>query len=74
MIKRRIGKTSDAYSEYDRVGLEIPQLPHISKLVVSPMKVVFINQCADPDMHIDRMFRTVEDFAEFCEAVGIDLP
>ena len=74
MNRKRISKPINIYDTYDRVGLEIPQLPHIEKLVVTPMKVIFINQCAAQDANIDRMFRSVEDFTDFCDQYWIELP
>lgn len=74
MNRKRIGKDINVYEAFDRVGLEIPQLPQIAKLVVTPMKVIFVNQCADPDANIDRMFRSVEDFTDFCDRYWIELP
>ena len=74
MNRNRIGKAINVYEAFDRVGLEIPQLPHIAKLVVSPIKVVFINRAADPDANIDRLFRSVEDFTDFCDQYWIELP
>ena len=74
MNRKRISKPMNVYEAFDRVGLEIPQLPHIAKLIVAPMKVVFINRAADPDANIDRMFRSVEDFTDFCDEYWIELP
>lgn len=62
------------YRNWDRVYVDLPQCPLYSRLVVSPMKAIFINRCADRDKNIDRMFRSVEDFTDFCDQYWIDLP
>jgi len=74
MNRKRISKPIHIYDTFDRVGVEIPHLPHIARLVVAPMKVIYINQCAAPAANIDRLFTDIEDFTDFCELYWIELP
>lgn len=66
-------KSAGIYHTFDRVRIEIPQMPGIERLVVVPMKVVYVNQCADSTANIDRLFTDLGDFADFCDQYRVQL-
>ena len=73
MKKRYIGLPLNVHDNFDHVPLEMPLLMEISKIVVFPLKTVFLNTCAEPGANITRYFTDLDGFAEFCEAAGIEV-
>lgn len=74
MRKRYIELPMNIHDNFDHVRLEAPHLPNISKIVVFPMKTVYINVCADPGANIAKAFYDVETFVDFCDQYWIELP
>ena len=70
-MRRNYPAKTTNYRNWDRVYVDLPQCPMYSKLVCDPLKTIYINRAADPETAVPRMFRSVEDFEEFCWRVGV---
>lgn len=51
--------------KFDEVTLDIPERGMTARMIVLPLKTVFINTGAEPFANIDRVFYDIEDFEDF---------
>ena len=63
MNRARIPKTE--LETYDEVVIELPERPNTARMIVRPLKTVFINGAAGSTANIDRLFFDVDDFVDF---------
>ena len=49
---------------YDVVYIDLPEHGDVSRLIVPPLKTIYVNLAADTDGH-DRLFRDVWAFADY---------
>ena len=73
MRERYVRLPINIHDNYDHTPIEAPQIPDIAKLVVFPLKTVFVNIFANRDATIVKYFRDLEDFSDFCERVRLDV-
>ena len=50
---------------FDIAYIDLPEEAHAARLIVVPMKTIFINIAAAPGENVDRLFQDVEDAEEF---------
>ena len=50
---------------YDEVLIELPECPDAARMIVRPLKTIFINVAADSNANIDMLFADVDDFTDF---------
>ena len=74
MRKRYVELPINIHDNFDHVHLEAPQLPDIAKIIVVPMKTVYVNIYAEHGANIAKVFYDVEAFSNFCDQYWIQLP
>lgn len=66
-------RKNNTIRDYDRVYIDLPDLPYVRTLTACPLKTIYINRSATPFANVDRLFRTVDDLERFCEKAGVEL-
>ena len=62
------------FRNFDRVYIDLPNMPHIRRIYAIPVKTIYYNRAAWWYANCDRMLSSIEDMEDFCERHSVVLP
>ena len=73
-MRKNYGKRHNQEDRMDVVYVEWPELWGVRRVIARPMKTIYINRNADPEVAIDKEFASVVALENFCDRWALELP
>lgn len=73
-MRKNYDKRHKMEDRMDVVYVEWPQLWGVRRVIARPMKTIYVNRNADPEVAADREFASVTALENFCDRWALELP